>query len=912
VPEAPITGSDLAFWSRGLAPADRAVAEAASGLDISDLAQWVTRLRPLTEAAAASSVVSWHNDADPADPPPSIDWQRFDVGDSLLSGFHRWDLGRHVLRGSSAGFFLEAAGTWLARPFDPQVPYTAQIPPMRLAVDAGIVPEEVLPRLLACPRIGSAVLPVRRPADALMRRAFSWPLRVGVVSDDMRKVLTTSSASPDAAVAVSDVRVDPGRVDLLVIGGHPRTAAGWLSERRPLANVVVCLASVTEAWPTVEGYLAVIRGATGAIATLVAPASAAPDATRAVRTTAAMMSRRYPLDVALTTGFGDRAIMSAEVPALTEATAERIVANYATQIRADIRITQTLLPVDRPEADVWQQMLRDPPLMPERMVSREIAEVLPRIDAAIDAATTPRLLQVRVVHDADEIPINTLLVGDNTVEVFIGPEEDSTLPGPDFPEALFSDPAVNHARLTVVLVPLLPHGRPVRTELDVPRAGRSATARLLWTIPEAGSRVQARILVLHRNRVIQTAVLGGIPGQPADLTDLLVLWTGLNHLDDRSAFHRTFVLNHDAADDPALVSHADGVTQTVHQLPELEKVCAGIREVLINNSDGKPLTNTRLRPVLIEVAGRGRDLYQHLRDYLVGFGDARRMQIVSARPNWYLPLEVVYDRPAPLPTATLCRNWIAATGCGSHCFADEHDTSVVCPAVFWGIGRVIERHQSALTDPLGPNFLVTTTPRRNKRTLSATRAAVAASAQVRSAAVARVAKAFGGAPVPATWPEWVKTLGAAATDVLVLMPHTDPDTTAMEIGPHPAGRRKPQADTAPLARWYIEAPYVTGGHDVNPLTVLLGCDTAGFVDDPAGYAGVFMQKGAGAVLATLTMINADHAPLLVASLAAALFDPGRRTQPMGELVTTLRTAGLRSGLVSALALTGYGDADCVI
>lgn len=542
VPEAPITGSDLAFWSRGLAPADRAVAEAASGLNISNLTSWVERLRTLTEAGAASSVVSWHNDTDSADSPPRVDWQRFESGESLLSGFHRWDLGRHVLRGSPAGFFLEAAGPWLARPFDPRVPYTAQIPPMRLAVDSGIVPEEVLPRLLACPGVGSAVLPVRRSADALMRRAFSWPLRVGVVSDDMRKMLTISSESPDAALAVSDVRVDPGRVDLLVIGGHPRTAAAWLSERRPLANVVVCLASVTEAWPTVEGYLAVIRGATGAIATLVAPAFAAADAAGAVGRTAAMMSRRYPLDIALTTGFGDRAIVSAEVLALTGATAERIVADYATQIRLDIRTTQTLLPVDRRDADVWEQMLRNPPLLsPEQMVSREIAELLPRIDAAIDAAATPRLLQVRVVHDADDIPLNTLLVGDNTVEVFIGPEEDSTLPGPDFPEALFSDPAVNHARLTVVLVPLLPRGRPVRTELDVPRAGRSATARLLWTIPEAGSRVRARILVLHRNRVIQTAVLGGIPGQPAELTDLLVLWTGLNHLDDRSAFHRTFV-----------------------------------------------------------------------------------------------------------------------------------------------------------------------------------------------------------------------------------------------------------------------------------------------------------------------------------------------------------------------------------
>jgi hypothetical protein len=43
-----------------------------------------------------------------------------------------------------------------------------------------------------------------------------------------------------------------------------------------------------------------------------------------------------------------------------------------------------------------------------------------------------------------------------------------------------------------------------------------------------------------------------------------------------------------------------------------------------------------------------------------------------------------------------------------------------------------------------------------------------------------------------------------------------------------------------------------------------------------------------------------------------LVDSNRRREPLGDLMTAFRRSGVRSGFVSALALTAYGDADWTI
>ena len=55
-----------------------------------------------------------------------------------------------------------------------------------------------------------------------------------------------------------------------------------------------------------------------------------------------------------------------------------------------------------------------------------------------------------------------------------------------------------------------------------------------------------------------------------------------------------------------------------------------------------------------------------------------------------------------------------------------------------------------------------------------------------------------------------------------------------------------------------------------------------------------------------------HAAAMSQQLAAMLRAPDRQEQPLGELVADFRREAVRGGLISALAVTAYGDADWMV
>ena len=796
-------------------------------------------------------------------------------------------------------------GPALPRWFDAETAARRQEPPLRLVVAGDVIPAEVVPRLLAHPGVGSAVLPVSRPPGALRRRAWNWPARIGVADDELRDALRAQQDDgtvPPDLLDLADVRVDPGRVDILVLRATPGEAAAMVNIRRYFAGAVVCVGEASGAWPVLDAHLALVRAATGAVATAVTPADDVDAVAHRVRLLLRFIAHGHPLDVALTAAFERRILLAAEIDALAEAALPAELRLRARQHRADIEAFGHAMA--EPPALEELEMLPDGAFDHEsEEASRAIAPA-EAVEAALDAAeaAVPRLLQAWVgPYDEPVVPDNVLRAGANAVDVFIGPEEAGALVAREVTDEQlgFTDPAVNRVRLTVVLAPLVPRGEPSRAELDVPRTGRSGSARLRWDLPESG-RVQARILVLHRNRVLQTAVLTGRVGEEAVMRGRLVLWDRLSHLDDRQPFDRTFVLNHDDEGRDAVVSHADGAT-TIEAMAEIDATTERIRSHLLRATQ---LTSTgaaarkAAKRILIDVAVEGYGLYVTLEDHLAGFASARRIQVVTARAGRFLPLELVYDRPAPDEDAELCPNWVAGRECGPHCFADEEDSTVVCPAVFWGMSRVIERQHTTLAGREGTAFLVTATPTREQRLLTVTHAVLGASEKVRATDVTRTAKALGeDATRVATWEEWVAALKAAPSDLLVLMPHTDPKVRTMEI----------TGQSLRIER--VKTGHVTGGHEVRPVVVLFGCDTDGSRDDPAGFATWFMKKGAAVVFSTLTMLLARHAAAMSQQLASALRAPDRAEQPLGELVAAYRREAVRGGLISALAVTAYGDAD---
>jgi hypothetical protein len=905
---APLSGADLDRWTAALGEDERSVAAVAGGVDPSELEAWVRNFDAAEDGSDALARPSW------------------------VSRFHSWDAPPHVRARPPA--HLVEPWTWLARPFSAESGYHSQPPPLRLLLRGNIIPTEVVPKLLACPRVGSAVIPVERPPGALRRRELSWPLRIGVLSDDLLAAFVANRGAegvPPKLVDVSDPRTDPGLADILIIRQPPEQAATSIAETRSLASMVVCLADRGDPWPVVDAHLALIRAVTAASANVLVPADNPDAVVRGVLRAVRFLSHGHPVDVAITSGFDDDVVIAGEVATFVDATVPNMIRRQAEQFSLDYAVLEevNIRRYQAPDTTVeelrlpgvrWLRTLDQLDVLADNAFENEsdaamaAPELREALDAALDKAAEPRLLQAYVGAPCpNTVPDNILRPGENAINIFIGPWEAGALEGPEFPDAeIFGDPTINQVTLTAVLAPLQPRVDPVRTELVVPRVGRSRDARLTWNVPDVSQSVQARIVIMYHNRVIQTALIGGTIGEPARLTERLVLWQTFNRLDDRQRFDRAFILNHDAADNAALISHANGIT-TVDALPELNAITGRIRASLLRAiteiKKGADGASDAARSIFIDAAAHGRDLFRNLEDYLYNFSSAKRIQVVAARPGWFLPLELIYDRPAPDPDATLCKNWVARSECGKHCFQDDEDDSVVCPSVFWGMSRVIERHQAQLTDPNGTAFLLTTEPTRNRRTLTLTHAALAASGKVGATDVKNTSAKLPNPTVAATWPAWKVALKHTATDLLVLMPHTDSSTTALEISPHPKGPRPLREEDIRLKRGQLEKKYVTGGRDVTPFVVLFGCDTAGFEDDPSGYAGTFMKLGAGVVISTLTMLLNRHAAEMSQLLAATLFDVSRPEEPVGDLVAKFRRDAVRAGLISALAVAAYGDAD---
>lgn len=578
-----------------------------------------------------------------------------------------------------------------------------------------------------------------------------------------------------------------------------------------------------------------------------------------------------------------------------------------------------------------------PPRLPPRpRAARPPAPPPPDVEPPTEpGAADARWLQCAVAPDARAVraaertgtalPPNPFAEGRNSVSVFVGPPEANALRGGRLTddELGFTSPEIESVRLTAVLVPLSPRGAPRRATLRVPRVGRSTDAVLRLDVPPGTREVSARLLLLHRNRVLQTAVLSGGVGQAATLTELALVRPSLAGLRDRRRFDATVVANHDAAGRAGLMGHRDGRTTNVEvaAMREVEPVLERLRDLLVDaaflparrgtgTSPAAPHAWTRREvDLLVELAVHGRDLHGFLEGALLPFGaDLRRIQVVTARTGAFLPLELAYARPAPDPDAEICPSWAAGgADCGPGCGAGPDDTTIVCPAAFLGLSATIERH--FVDGPQGADgrqYLTTAAPVRGRARLTVRRGALAASSKVSAkdaaATLAALAALDPGARRALTWEDWTAGLAAVDTDVLVLLPHTDVARATLEIS------------RATLARGRIEARHVTGGRGVRPVVLLLGCDTAGSAEDPAGFATRFLARDAAVVVASLTMLRTGHAALLAERLVTELRTAARdrRRTPTGDLVTAFRRAAVADGLLAGLAIAAYGDADWTI
>jgi hypothetical protein len=869
----PLTGGLLDQWTAGLPPEEVGPTLVATGASQWHLTSWPSR------DYRTPGFLPW-----PAEDPPGPELARL--------------------------WASSPSARWLQEPTDPDQSYRWQAhPALRLALAGNTIPTEVVPRLLGCPAVASVVVPVELPPGALRRRPWLWPLRLGVLDDELLAQLRKMGGAhqlPGKLVEVLDVRTDPAAVGILVVRQSPAAAADLVTAYPQIANAVLCVGGPgPEPWPVTDSRLALIRALTGAVVTgIVDPAPT--DLAMALLRTLRFVAHGHTFDVAVTAAFERHILLAGELDALDQSHLPEVFRARAAQYRRDMSGAEHT-PATVPALTALEaaaaalEAAAEGNFDAESQSSTDGAEEIERIESTLDQAEATRVLQAYVARPGAGPRArrdNVIRAGANLVEVFVGPEETGALQGTKLTneELGFLDASTTSVRLSAVLVPILPIGDPVWTELEVPRLGRSANAVLPWQVPADAATVQARIVLLHRNRVIQTAVLSGaVGGGPATLSERIVLWPELGHLDERRAFDRAFVMNHNDRGESMCASFANGQHVTIGSIDEIKSVADHIRNLLIQAAKAKTESESELRPYIAELSVHGRDLEKRLRKVLGEIGSPQRIQVLTARPSWMLPLEFVYDRPANRK-AELCARWLDGEACGSQCFKGDDDDSVVCPSVFWGMSRVIERYYTEMDSTIGDTFWVRATPSLTQSEFVPTRAALAASRKVKVTDVEATAKVLGpGVTALAGWEQWKAALKANKTDLLVLMPHSDPKTVTLEV----SGKT--------LARGEIEKWYVTGGQDVMPMVILFGCDTAGFKDDPAGYASAFIQEKACAVFSTFTMVLGSHAARMSQRLIAEFMQPERKRVPMGEALAKFRSDLARDGLLAGLSITAYGD-----
>jgi hypothetical protein len=414
--------------------------------------------------------------------------------------------------------------------------------------------------------------------------------------------------------------------------------------------------------------------------------------------------------------------------------------------------------------------------------------------------------------------------------------------------------------------------------------------------------------VLFRNRILQTAVLRGRVGRKAKLENQVALVPELTGLDNRSGFDVALLANHTASGGATTVRHSWPKTW-VSPGETMGAIGGRIADLLVKAADlkvGTSLTQPKARELLARVAVAGRDMYKTLdRGGQLGpFAGVKSIQVVTAGNDWFLPIEFVYAREAPLDPAkaSVCERYLAdpATCGGESCPSPPLQS--VCPNAFWGLSKIIERHRfnPATADPAGRTELIGL-PSKDRFKLKLDRAVVGVSTKVTKPSLETLLGALEAGVKPVTsWDGWVKAIEADDTQLLCLLPHTNYlDTTSPTL----------EISKVTLMRGNIEERYVTGGRQVEPVVLLFGCRTTGTRGDPGGFASTFMANKAAVVFHSFTDLKAGHAALLAKRLTTLLRAPNRERQPLSVLLAEFRRAALADGLLAGLSISAYGDAD---
>lgn len=580
-------------------------------------------------------------------------------------------------------------------------------------------------------------------------------------------------------------------------------------------------------------------------------------------------------------------------------------------------------------ADAVENVLSQPE-MREAMLERE-----PR---------TPRHLQAEVFVDDMRQTWDAFVANcEHHVKVTIGPPTKGAieLENP-FDEGLLPPTEDGAHMLTITFFEPSSMDRPRVSTTLLTRTGRTAPCRFTFRVQPGTEVVEARVTVLHENRVIQTAVLTGpvleiesavFPKEAPEEPGIhLALTVVVPHADfsERPRFDAALVLNH-VNGEPYLTANRGTQGWAIRlgrtDAYQLRDKFAELLECKWHLSSFNGLRAVGTTSLLIALARHGRLLRTTLVEGSnMDVSGIHKLQAVVVPRGERLPLEFLYDFPSPEDNAVMCPHAEEALETGKCCGkCDQLPTpaSIFCPLGFWLFNRVLEWHiydEHLVERTGGADFLLEIAEARRPAPIEipgkplvgySKRVEQILNSDLPSFSIDSLRAKYPNAHVVDSWSQWKSAIRDTRPSVLVLLTHTARGTKesppAIELGPPDAIAGKYDA-TLPLD--YLTDEYISPSRDsTSPIVFLLGCKTDIATDPLSKVSAIFQAKRAAIVITT----NSDVYGQLAGRIAETCLDYlGRFSsaeESFGDIMLRVRRRLLLDGVSMVLCVSAYGDAD---
>jgi small subunit ribosomal protein S3 len=567
----------------------------------------------------------------------------------------------------------------------------------------------------------------------------------------------------------------------------------------------------------------------------------------------------------------------------------------------------------------------------------------------------PRYVQAQIDRLAKNIPerVRALAVGTkHRVQIRIGSFNDTWINPTNctpFPDELLPTDEDEH-RLRIIFSEPYHIEAPLVTEVTIKSTGPSDVAMLEFEPRPGNPSFHARIIVAHRNRILQTAILTArvlAEGEQETSDDKITIEIealvrpSLQGLSGRTRFDLALAFNHTIQGQPAVFSLADqhAVLKTMNQgiTRSISAICDCISDVAKSNKVryAKGLEGEDGVELLRDLAIEGRSLYDYLiHDQVLPIlgkklsgNEAKYVQIVSLSPDAYFPAEFIYEFGVPADRAKVCTASLKALKNNDYshrCTREDHEDNnnqYVCPFGFWGLQRVVERHEYRPLEKGAANgeyVLQIEDPVVGRNVLEVAKGAIfAASSEIdkeetgaSQALFDRLSRVF-NVPIAfaAKWENWKKAVSDQGPCVLIALPHVKTEYKhgkpyySLEIG----------GDF--LKANLVDFNYVMRNREASPgpLVILLGCDTALPQAEMDSIVGRFRRAGAAVVVGTVASVLGSHASSVMEEIVREIvsLEVGKE-EPFGRLLLSVRRRAMGRGILMAMCIGGFGDADWLI